>query len=191
MDPYTRRFLWDLILELVHNDKISVILTSHRYYPIRTSLNNLYYNVFPPYSMEECEALCSRVAIMVNGRFTCLGSIQHLKNRFGDGYHIIARCGPNISASYMINWFAKNLPNAVLRENNFNILQFEIRYNTNGAGSSADTDSIDTEHSASSSSKTSSIGAGISLADIFEKLEKSGISEYTVCQNTLDNVIID
>lgn len=32
-------------------------------------------------SMEECEALCTRMAIMVNGRFRCLGSIQHLKNR--------------------------------------------------------------------------------------------------------------
>lgn len=34
-------------------------------------------------SMEECEALCTRMAIMVNGRFRCLGSVQHLKNRYG------------------------------------------------------------------------------------------------------------
>ena len=33
------------------------------------------------YSMEECEALCGRLAIMVNGKFRCIGSIQHLKNR--------------------------------------------------------------------------------------------------------------
>lgn len=33
------------------------------------------------FSMEECEALCTRMAIMVNGRFRCLGSVQHLKNR--------------------------------------------------------------------------------------------------------------
>lgn len=33
------------------------------------------------HSMEECEALCTRLAIMVNGRLRCLGSIQHLKNR--------------------------------------------------------------------------------------------------------------
>lgn len=31
--------------------------------------------------MEECEALCDRLTIMVNGRFRCLGSTQHLKNR--------------------------------------------------------------------------------------------------------------
>lgn len=33
------------------------------------------------HSMEECEALCTRLAIMVNGRFRCLGSAQHLKGR--------------------------------------------------------------------------------------------------------------
>ncbi|KAL7979133.1 hypothetical protein Chor_015157 [Crotalus horridus] len=33
--------------------------------------------------MEECEALCTRLAIMVNGQFKCLGSPQHLKSKFG------------------------------------------------------------------------------------------------------------
>lgn len=28
---------------------------------------------------------------MVNGRLRCLGSTQHLKNRFGDGYTMIVR----------------------------------------------------------------------------------------------------
>jgi len=36
--------------------------------------------------MEECEALCTRLAIMVNGHFKCLGSTQHLKNKFARGY---------------------------------------------------------------------------------------------------------
>ena len=37
----------------------------------------LFFVVVP--SMEECEALCTRLAIMVNGTFKCLGTIQHLK----------------------------------------------------------------------------------------------------------------
>ena len=41
--------------------------------------------------MEECEALCTRLAIMVNGQFKCLGSAQHLKNKFGQGYTLIAK----------------------------------------------------------------------------------------------------
>ncbi len=42
-------------------------------------------------SMEECEALCTRLAIMVNGQFKCLGSVQHLKHRFGQGYTVLAK----------------------------------------------------------------------------------------------------
>jgi len=41
--------------------------------------------------MEECEALCTRMAIMVNGRFQCLGSTQHLKAKFGEGYSLIIK----------------------------------------------------------------------------------------------------
>ncbi|GAA6076007.1 phospholipid-transporting ATPase ABCA1 isoform X1, partial [Tachysurus ichikawai] len=59
MDPKARRFLWDCILSVIKEGR-SVILTSH--------------------SMEECEALCTRMAIMVNGQFKCLGSLQHLKS---------------------------------------------------------------------------------------------------------------
>ncbi|KAH9148224.1 hypothetical protein LEN26_004557 [Aphanomyces euteiches] len=44
--------------------------------------------------MEECEALCTRVGIMVGGRLRCLGSIQHLKNRFGDGLMLHVRVVP-------------------------------------------------------------------------------------------------
>jgi ABC-type multidrug transport system ATPase subunit len=41
--------------------------------------------------MEECEALCTRLAIMVNGHFKCLGSTQHLKNKFARGYTLIVK----------------------------------------------------------------------------------------------------
>jgi len=38
--------------------------------------------------MEECEALCPRIGIMANGRLRCLGSAQHLKSKFGQGYQV-------------------------------------------------------------------------------------------------------
>ena len=67
MDPMARRFMWDVIRRISTQDsKCSIILTTH--------------------SMEECEALCGRVGIMVDGRLRCLGSVQHLKSRFGKGY---------------------------------------------------------------------------------------------------------
>ena len=52
MDPKARRFLWDSIMK-INKEGHSVVLTSH--------------------SMEECEVLCNRLAIMVNGTFRCLG----------------------------------------------------------------------------------------------------------------------
>ena len=41
--------------------------------------------------MEECEALCTRLGIMVNGQFQCLGNIQHLKSKYGKGYSLIIK----------------------------------------------------------------------------------------------------
>ena len=40
--------------------------------------------------MEEAEALCTKMGIMVKGgRFKCMGSSQHIKNKFGrDKYEI-------------------------------------------------------------------------------------------------------
>lgn len=51
------------------------------------------------HSMEECEALCTRIAIMVNGQFKCLGSSQHLKSKFGQGYTLIAKVRASPSES--------------------------------------------------------------------------------------------
>ncbi|XP_064211020.1 phospholipid-transporting ATPase ABCA1 isoform X2 [Tribolium castaneum] len=65
MDPVTKRFLWNNLIRLRDAGKC-IVLTSH--------------------SMEECEALCTRIAIMVNGTFQCLGSTQRLKSKFAQGY---------------------------------------------------------------------------------------------------------
>ena len=39
--------------------------------------------------MEECNALCTRLTIMKDGAFMCLGSPQHLKNSFKKGFKLI------------------------------------------------------------------------------------------------------
>lgn len=79
MDPTTRRYLWDVLTGITKEGR-SIVLTSHRCryycsYLFIVKVTNL------THSMEECEALCTRLAIMVNGSFKCLGSIQHLKNK--------------------------------------------------------------------------------------------------------------
>ncbi|CAK4111082.1 unnamed protein product [Aphanomyces euteiches] len=79
MDPVSRRFMWDVIAAISTRSKEStILLTTH--------------------SMEECEALCTRVGIMVGGRLRCVGSIQHLKHRFGDGLMLHVRVAPVMPA---------------------------------------------------------------------------------------------
>jgi len=51
--------------------------------------------------MEECEALCTKLAIMVNGTFKCIGSIQHLKAKFGQGYLVIVKVGLDLFSTAM------------------------------------------------------------------------------------------
>uniref|UniRef100_A0A665VH83 ABC transporter domain-containing protein n=1 Tax=Echeneis naucrates TaxID=173247 RepID=A0A665VH83_ECHNA len=70
MDPVARRLLWDAVTRTRESGK-AIIITSH--------------------SMEECEALCTRLAVMVNGQIKCLGSPQHLKSKFGSGYTLLAK----------------------------------------------------------------------------------------------------
>ncbi|XP_026531602.1 ATP-binding cassette sub-family A member 5-like [Notechis scutatus] len=38
--------------------------------------------------MEEAEAVCDRVAILVSGKLRCIGTVQHLKTKFGKGYFL-------------------------------------------------------------------------------------------------------
>lgn len=38
--------------------------------------------------MEEAEALCPKMGIMVDGKFQCFGSAQHIKDKYADGFDI-------------------------------------------------------------------------------------------------------
>lgn len=45
------------------------------------------------HSMEEVEALSDTVGILLGGELKCIGTPQHLKLRFGDGYYLRASIG--------------------------------------------------------------------------------------------------
>ncbi|KAJ8306341.1 hypothetical protein KUTeg_016886 [Tegillarca granosa] len=144
MDPRSRRFLWNCINNIVKDGR-SVILTSH--------------------SMEECEALCGRLAIMVNGRFSCIGSTQHLKNRFGDGYTVKIRVSGEHPDLHPIEEFINNTFNdTVLKERHHNLLHYQL-------------------------------ASDFKLSYIFGQIEavrKSfNIEDYCVSQTTLDQVFIN
>lgn len=70
MDPVARRCLWDAIVKMRARGK-AIVLTSH--------------------SMDECEALCTRLVIMVNGVFCTLGSAQNLKDKYAKGFFVLIK----------------------------------------------------------------------------------------------------
>uniref|UniRef100_A0AAQ4PDV6 P-type phospholipid transporter n=1 Tax=Gasterosteus aculeatus aculeatus TaxID=481459 RepID=A0AAQ4PDV6_GASAC len=147
MDPKAKRFLWNCILSVTKEGR-AVVLTSH--------------------SMEECEALCTRMAIMVNGRFQCLGSVQHLKNRFGDGYTIILRLMETQSEpdSCPVSAYLKtSFPSIELKERHQSVLHFQLPSHA------------------------------CCLARIFDVLannhEELGIIDFSVSQTTLDQVRVN
>ncbi|XP_046463654.1 ATP-binding cassette sub-family A member 7-like isoform X2 [Daphnia pulex] len=107
MDPKARRSLWSAIIDALKGSR-SILLTSH--------------------SMEECQVLCTRLAIMVNGTLRCLGSAQHLKNRFGNGYMISARCEMEY-VSDVLQSVQSVIPEARLRERRSRQLIWHIQPN--------------------------------------------------------------
>jgi len=70
MDPSARRQLWDSLIKIRNRSRQCIILTSH--------------------SMEECEALCTRISIMMKGQIQCLGSPQYLKDKYAENFYLEA-----------------------------------------------------------------------------------------------------
>jgi ABC-type multidrug transport system ATPase subunit len=106
MDAKARRLLWNDINSLIKENRI-VILTSH--------------------SMEECEALCTRLVIMVNGQFKCLGSPQHLKSKFGNGIKLAIRLNDENHKQILFKFIRENFLNSSIYEAHKNFFEFIIR----------------------------------------------------------------
>ncbi|KAH8024624.1 hypothetical protein HPB51_000064 [Rhipicephalus microplus] len=94
VDPQARRRIWNILTAVKRNLYLSILLTSH--------------------CMRECETLCSRVAILCEGRFACLGSTQQLKEDIGRGATILARCLPQDSG-LVCKVLEERFPGAQLR----------------------------------------------------------------------------
>ncbi|KAM7049562.1 glucosylceramide transporter ABCA12 [Acridotheres tristis] len=145
MDPNAKRHLWKIISEEVQN-KCSVILTSH--------------------SMEECEALCTRLAIMVNGSFQCIGSLQHIKSRFGRGFTVKMHLNSSTVCTEKLTEFMKShFPNTCLKDQHFKMVEYHVPVSAGG------------------------------VANIFDLLESSkaafNIRHFSVSQTTLEEVFIN
>eukprot|EP01103_Thecamoeba_quadrilineata_P016784 TRINITY_DN5719_c0_g1_i2.p1 TRINITY_DN5719_c0_g1~~TRINITY_DN5719_c0_g1_i2.p1 ORF type:complete len:1590 (+),score=279.69 TRINITY_DN5719_c0_g1_i2:504-5273(+) len=151
VDPGAKRFLWDVISNKIPGR--AILLTTH--------------------AMEEADAVCTKLAIMINGRFCCLGSSQHLKNKYGSGYLLEIKVGRlradgQRSSSAQVDTFVKEMfPAAELEENFLDVYKYLIPV-------------------------SSSSGTVLSVA--FHELENRktdiGIEDYSISQTTLEQVFL-
>eukprot|EP00903_Cladosiphon_okamuranus_P005738 g5694.t1 len=163
MDPGARRSMWKVISSLAESR--SVVLTTH--------------------CMEECEAVCDRLGIMVGGRLRCIGTSQHLKEVFGGGYSIEVRC-PTASMPQVKEMIQELSPTARLDEMHPTLAKFsvpagrELREGGVGSGDGGTGGAVPTE--------------GLSLSRAFETIEarktELQIWDYSISQTELETIFM-
>eukprot|EP00163_Fabomonas_tropica_P016008 TRINITY_DN28902_c0_g1_i1.p1 TRINITY_DN28902_c0_g1~~TRINITY_DN28902_c0_g1_i1.p1 ORF type:complete len:600 (+),score=117.07 TRINITY_DN28902_c0_g1_i1:1-1800(+) len=147
LDPKSRRVLWDAIH--AYKSGRSIILTTH--------------------TMEEADALCSRIGIMVSGELKCLGTSQHLKTKFGHAYEIEISTDSDVEvAKRLHDWMVDQFPDATVTESHHGHHRYAIPL-----------------------TKISS------LADIFAALSQANrdlgegtVIDYSISQPTLERIFI-
>jgi len=156
LDAIARRRIWEVITNV--GRKRSVVITTH--------------------SMEEAEALCTRVGILNNGRFSCIGSIQSLKNSTLDNYILSLQCLPIASPAvldevqdYILNQAFKG---SVLLMRQAQLLRFSLL-------------------SPSKEGDAPSVNLGATFAKLHEiKMDSYFfIEDYSLSQYTLDQVFLN
>ncbi|CAF1113916.1 unnamed protein product [Adineta steineri] len=148
VDPNAREQMQEIFLNAV-KAKLTIILTSH--------------------SMDECERVCNRLGIMVRGQLACLGTIQHLKSKFGRGYtiEIKVRTTPEDTNTLII----QNVQRFLLSQRQY---QIEVKETTHSTG-------------------LFQCGQG-TPAELFQLIEENKqqlyIETYTISQTTLEHVFL-
>ncbi|XP_008584839.1 PREDICTED: ATP-binding cassette sub-family A member 5 [Galeopterus variegatus] len=149
MDPKAKQHMWRAIQTAFKNKKRAAILTTHY--------------------MEEAEAVCDRVAIMVSGQLRCIGTAQHLKSKFGKGYFLEIKLKDwieNLEVDRLQREILYIFPNARRQESFSSILVYKIPKE-------------DVQ----------------SLSQSFSKLEEAkhtfAIEEYSFSQATLEQVFVE
>lgn len=117
VDPKARRRIWQTLMSVRKSQQCSLLLTSH--------------------SMDECEALCGRIAIMTAGQLRCLGSIQHLRNKYGHGYSLCIKLRSCYlhDEGYLVrlqNAICQSLPSAIIKDVHQTVMDYHIGDTTIG-----------------------------------------------------------
>ncbi|CAF0732502.1 unnamed protein product [Adineta steineri] len=154
LDAAAKRKLWNVI-RAARDIGLTIILTSH--------------------SMEECEALCTKIGIMKLGQFMCLGNLQRLKNRFGNGYAVQVKL-PLQDVNVFKEELMLTLPGVQFDEQHNGMLFCTVPFA-----------SINPTESYTSASS-------FNLAHIFDlfnkKAEEKSIESYSITQTTLEQIFV-
>ncbi|NXJ80394.1 ABCA5 protein, partial [Trogon melanurus] len=109
MDPKAKQHMWRAIRAAFKNKERAAILTTHY--------------------MEEADAVCDRVAILVSGQLRCIGTVQHLKSKFGRGYFLEMKLKETEDIQHM-EYLQRQIlhifPNANRQESFASILAYKI-----------------------------------------------------------------
>uniref|UniRef100_A0AAV2LBD5 ABC transporter domain-containing protein n=1 Tax=Knipowitschia caucasica TaxID=637954 RepID=A0AAV2LBD5_KNICA len=150
MDPKSKQRMWRAMRSAFRGQQRGAVLTTHY--------------------MEEAEAVCDRVAIMVSGQIRCIGSIQHLKGKFGRGYSLELKLRDDLTGLQQVALLHKEIqrvfPHAVRQESFATLMVYKIPME-------------DVK----------------SLATAFSELEKAkqsfNFEEYNFSQSTLEQVFLE
>lgn len=145
VDPKARREMWNFLSMVIRGGR-SIVLTSH--------------------SMAECEALCTRLAIMVDGRFRALGTLQHLKGRYGNGYKLTVKMRHDANTEMLLavkDFLHSQIADLTLLQEHNGELEFQAR----------------------------DIAVGALFATMEGLKAKFQVDDYGVVQTTLEQVFIN
>uniref|UniRef100_A0A8C4H5T4 ABC transporter domain-containing protein n=1 Tax=Dicentrarchus labrax TaxID=13489 RepID=A0A8C4H5T4_DICLA len=110
MDPKSKQRMWRAIRAAFQNHQRGAIITTHY--------------------MEEAEAVCDRVAIMVSGQLRCIGSIQHLKGKYGRGYSLEVKLREELTGLQQVALLHKEIlrifPHAARQESFATLMVYKI-----------------------------------------------------------------
>jgi ATP-binding cassette subfamily A (ABC1) protein 1 len=166
IDTVARRALWGVISRVAR--QATVVLTTHH--------------------LAEVEHLASRAGIMVGGKLQCIGPLQRLKARFGDGLTLNARLRTAADVEGFVSFVQGVAPGAEVRAGGGTDTGGN---NNSGGGGGAD------GRPRESRTVTMLIPAGaIRLSRLFLQLEAAvrdgahGVSDYTVGQASVEDVFL-
>uniref|UniRef100_A0A2K6CE48 ATP binding cassette subfamily A member 10 n=1 Tax=Macaca nemestrina TaxID=9545 RepID=A0A2K6CE48_MACNE len=106
MDPEGQQQMWQILQATVKNKERGALLTTHY--------------------MSEAEAVCDRVAIMVSGTLRCIGSIQHLKNKFGKDYLLEIKMKEPTQVKALHTEILKLFPQAARQERYSSFMAYKL-----------------------------------------------------------------